>query len=110
MTMAGKSCITPETWDQMIGDVSKQQKDCTIKTIKNAHGYTFNGSCTMAHGIVMQLNGASTIQDSEHIIAESHSIMTVNGQKREINTRSTSRFIGSDCGDIKPGEPKVEDK
>jgi hypothetical protein len=34
--------------------------------------------------------------------------MTRNGQKREMDSKSTSTFLGADCGKIKPGEPDSE--
>jgi hypothetical protein len=38
-----------------------------------------------------------------------HTIMTTNGQKREMESKSTSTFPGADCAKIKPGEPESED-
>jgi hypothetical protein len=107
-TMTAKSCINPEAWQEMVGNLSKQHEGCTTNTVKNAHGYTFSGSCTIPHGGTMVMNGTLTIQDTEHIIAESHSTTTNNGQKRQMDSHSTSIFLGADCGNIKPGEPEIE--
>jgi hypothetical protein len=97
-TMTAKSCINPEAW----------QEGCTTNTVKNAHGYTYSGSCTFPYGGTMVMNGTLTIQDAEHIVAESHSTTTNNGQKRQMDSHSMSSFLGADCGTIKPGEPEIE--
>jgi hypothetical protein len=107
-TMTAKSCINPEAWQEMVDNLSKQHEGCTTNTVKNAHGYTYSGSCTFPHGGTMVMNGTLTIQDAEHIVAESHSTTTNNGQKRQMDSHSMSSFLGADCGTIKPGEPEIE--
>jgi Protein of unknown function (DUF3617) len=106
--IAAKSCITPETWREMVGSMSKQHEGCTVDNVKNAHGYTFTATCKTPNGGTMVTNGSATFQDSQHIVAESHTIMTMNGQKRKMDSKSTSSFLGADCGNIKPGEPESE--
>ena len=108
--MASKSCITPETWQEMAGNLSKPREGCTVNNVKNAHGYTFNATCKTPDGGTMVTSGSETIQDSEHIVSQSHSTMTTNGQKREMQSKSASTFLGSDCGKVKPGEPETEDR
>jgi hypothetical protein len=108
--IAAKSCVSPATWQEMAGNMSKQQEGCTINNVKNAHGYTFTATCKTPGGGTMVTNGSETIQDSEHISSQSHSVMTTGAQKREMDSKSTSTFLGSDCGKVKPGEPETEDK
>jgi hypothetical protein len=107
--IASKSCITPEAWQEMVGNMSKQQEGCTVDKVKNAHGYTFTATCKTSSGGTMVTSGSETIQDSEHIIAQSHTVMTTHDQKREMESKSTSTFLGADCGKVKPGEPEIED-
>jgi Protein of unknown function (DUF3617) len=106
--IAAKSCITPETWQQMVGNMSKQREGCTVDNVKNAHGYTFTATCKTSDGGTMVTSGSETIQDSEHIISQSHTTMTSHVQKREIESKSTSTFLAVDCGKVKPGEPETE--
>ncbi len=106
--IVSKSCVTPESWQEMVATMSKPREGCTVNNVKNAHGYTFAATCKTANGGTMVTNGSETIQDSEHIVAESHTIMTTNGQKREMQSKSSSTFLGADCGKIKPGEPESE--
>ena len=107
-TMNAKSCINLAAWQEMLAQMSKQHEGCTMNNVKNAHGYTYNGSCAMSHGTTMVINGSLTIQDDQHIVSESHSTTTTDGKKRETDSRSTSTFLGADCGKIKPGEPEIE--
>ena len=104
--IASKSCITPETWQEMVGNMSKQREGCTVDNVKNGHGYTFTATCKTSSGGTMVTSGSATIEDSQHIVSESHTIMTTNGQKREMESKSTSSFLSADCGKIKPGEPE----
>ena len=106
--LASKSCITPETWQEMVANMSKPREGCTVNNVKNAHGYTFNATCKTPNGGTMVTNGSETIQDSQHIVAESHTIMSANGQKRQMDSKSTSTFLGADCGKIKPDQPETE--
>ena len=106
--LVSKSCITAETWQEMVGNMSKPREGCTVNNVKNAHGYTFNATCKTPNGGTMVTSGSATIQDSQHIVSESHAVMTTNGQKREMELKSTSSFLGADCGTIRPGEPESD--
>jgi hypothetical protein len=108
--LVSKSCVTPESWQEMAGNISKPREGCTVDNAKNAHGYSFTATCKTPSGDTMVTRGSATIQDSQHIVSESHTTMTTSGQKREIESKSTSTFLGADCGNIKPGEPHSEDR
>ena len=107
--LVSKSCITPEAWQEMAENVSKPREGCTMNNVKNAHGYTFDATCKTPGGGTMVTSGSVTIQDSAHIVSETHATMTTNGQKREMKSESTSTFLGADCGKIKPGAPESDD-
>ena len=104
-----KSCITPETWQEMVGNMDKKQEGCTVDKQKNAHGYTFTATCNRSTGGTMVTTGSANIQDSEHIVSQSHTTMTTNGQKREMQSKSTSTYLGASCGKVKPDEPEIEE-
>jgi hypothetical protein len=106
--LVSKSCVTPESWQEMAANMSKPREGCTIDHVKNGHGYTFNATCKTPNGGTMVTSGSTTIPDSEHIVSESHTTMTTNGQKREMKSQSTSSFLGADCGKIKPDEPETD--
>jgi len=88
--------------------MSKQREGCTVDQVKNARGYSSTASCKTSDGGTMVTSGSKTIQDAEHIISQSHTTMTTNGQKRMMESKSTSTFLGVDCGKVKPGQPETE--
>lgn len=107
-TMKSKSCITPEEWQQMVANVQKPHDGCKMNTVKTANGYTFNGTCNIGEGSSVVMNGSQTIQDSEHIVSASHSTTTMNGKTRKTDIQSSSRFLSSSCGSVRPGNPEIE--
>jgi hypothetical protein len=108
-TLVSKSCITPAEWQKMVDRTSKPRPNCKMDVQQKSQSYTFKGTCDTAH-TSMALDGSQTIQDSEHIVSDSHSVITIRGQQRETKTHSTSRFLSASCGNITPGGPEVEDK
>jgi hypothetical protein len=108
-TLKAKSCVTPAEWQNMVENAQKPREGCTTNKTKTSNGYTFDTSCTMHDGSALVASGTSTIKNSEHIIAEVHTSMTIKGQKRETTMRSTSHFVSADCGSVKPGEPEEEE-
>jgi len=104
-----KSCITPETWQEMVGNMDKAHEGCTVDKHKTDHGYSFTATCKTSNGGSMVTTGSADIQDSERIVSQSHTDMTTNGKKRSMDMKSTSTFMGSDCGKVKPNEPETED-
>jgi hypothetical protein len=108
VTMKVKSCITPATWEEMLAITLKQHQDCTMNNSKTAHGYTSSGSCTIPHGSTV-FKGSTTMQDSEHIVSEFQTTMTVDGKVLESESHFTSHFVSASCGTVKPGEPEIED-
>jgi hypothetical protein len=107
-TMKAKDCVTPEEWQRMTANIQKPHEGCKINTVKNGNGYTYSGTCNVPQGPSMVLSGSQTIQDSEHILSETHTTTTMNGKTRKSDIHSTSRFLSSSCGSIKPGAPEME--
>lgn len=110
MTTTAKSCVTPATWQRMVTNAQKPRDNCKIDTTKVASGYTFSASCAVGNGMTMEISGTSKITDSEHITSETHSVFTMNGQKRDTTIHATSRFLSSDCGNVKPDDPEPAGK
>jgi hypothetical protein len=107
-TIKARSCVTPATWQEMVQNSNKQQEGCTMHNVKTASGYSFDATCTIPPGGTMVIKGSTTLQDSEHIVSDSHSTITRNGQKTERDIHSTSHFVSASCGNVKPGEPETE--
>ncbi len=107
-TMKAKSCITPEAWQEMVSQIQKPHDGCKMNTVKTGNGYTFSGTCNIPQGPTLVINGSQTIQDSEHIVSDSHSTSTTNGKTRKTDIHSVSRFLSSSCGSVKPDDPQIE--
>jgi hypothetical protein len=107
-TMKAKSCITPEAWQEMVAQIQKPHDGCKMNTVKTGNGYTFSGTCNIPQGPTLVMNGSQTIQDSEHILSDSHSTSTSNGKTRKTDIHSVSRFLSSSCGSVKPDDPQIE--
>ncbi len=107
-TMKSKSCITPAEWQEMVGNVTRQHEGCKIQTTKTGKGYTYDGTCTIGETSLV-MKGSTTITDAEHIVSESHSTSTRNGQKGQIDMQSTSHWVSADCGKVEPGDPQIEE-
>jgi threonine synthase len=107
-TMKAKDCVTPEEWQRMTANIQKPHEGCKMNTVKTGNGYTYSGTCSLPQGSSLVMNGSQTIQDSEHILSENHSTTTINGKTRKSDIRSTSRFLSSSCGSVKPGDPEIE--
>ena len=106
-TMVSKSCVTPEAWQQMMARMAKPRPECTMNVQHTGQSYSYKGSCNTGHA-TMTIDGTQTIQDSEHIVSDSHTIMTIGGKTREVKNHSTSHYLGANCGKITPDDPEVE--
>lgn len=104
-TTKTRTCVTPEEWKEMDANVTRKRPGCTNGAVRNAKGYTFNSTCTIG-ATTLVINGSTTMTDAEHIVTESHSTTTRDGQKKQTDTRSVSHFVSADCGKVKPGEPE----
>lgn len=103
-----KSCVTPEVWQEMMANMNKKRDGCTTDNQRTGHGYTFTATCKMASGGTMEIAGSTTIVDSEHIVSKTHTVSTMNGQKKVADSSSTSTYLGASCGKITPDDPEIE--
>jgi hypothetical protein len=104
-----QSCLTPEKWKSDIqGFNAKQQHGCTMTNLhQDAHEISFDEACGP--------NGANNshvdilIDSAEH--AHGTVLMKVTmpnlPQPMTVNVSMISHYLGSACGDVKPGEGKM---
>jgi len=107
-TMKAKSCVTAETWQQMLSNASKQHAGCNINRTQSGNTYSYSGSCALQH-VTMTMKGSTTIRDAEHITSESQTTTVINGKTRQAVMKDESHFVSSNCGSVKPGEPEIEE-
>lgn len=56
----------------------------------------------------MKTNGTLIVQSPEHMVTDSHTVMTISGKTRQIDSHGEGRFVSTSCGNIKPGDPEVD--
>ena len=106
-SIKARSCVTPDSWQEMVQNSNKPREGCTMHNTKTAHGYSIDVTCVLPSVGTMVVKGSSTIQDSEHIVSDSHSTTTNKGITTVRDIHSTSHFVSASCGNVKPGEPQA---
>jgi uncharacterized protein DUF3617 len=103
-----QSCLTPEKWKSDIqGFNARQQHACTLSNLhQDAHEISFDEVC----GGGSNSSHVDILVDSmEH--AHGTVVMTVAApslpQPMIIHVSMVSQYLGSACGDVKPGEGKI---
>jgi hypothetical protein len=103
-----QSCLTPEKWKSDIqGFNARQQRGCTLSNLhQDAHEISFDEACG---GGVNNAHVDILIDGPEH--AHGTVLMKIAmpnlPQPVTVNMTMVSHSLGSDCGDVKPGEGKM---
>ena len=100
------SCLTQKTFAEMTVKANSHP-GCKVTTQNiTSHGMVFDISCgerdmqTSVHTVVELL-------DAQHLRGTVAMKMSYKGKASDTTIKSTGRFIKSDCGNIKPGDPKI---
>jgi hypothetical protein len=110
-TMVYRSCMTADSWNKAMQSMqSAQQKmDCTTSRMQqDSHQLSFDESCTAQQGYTSSIHVQMLLDSDEAMHGTSNVKMTGPAfpQGMSMSSTITSKFISSDCGDIKPGEQK----
>jgi hypothetical protein len=107
-----KSCITPESWQKAISRSNSMRGDCTYtdKTI-TATGMTFAVTCSTRGGGTTKISGKATFDGPEKATSTAHMEMAMpsmpGGGAMTTDVKGTMRYLGPDCGDVKPYTDKA---
>ena len=101
-----RSCLTPQSYQDSMAHVPP---GCTI-TNKTQTPSSISGdvSCTLQHGgtttghIDVEWPDASTVKSTISL-----NVTAPGGQSMPMTLTTDSHFVGTDCGDIAPGQGKV---
>ena len=104
-----QSCLTPDRWKSDIqGLNARQQHGCTLSNVhQDAHEVSFDEVC--GPGGTNSSHVDILIDSTEH----SHGTVVMKivnpalPQPVTVNMTLVSQFMGSACGDVKPGEGKM---
>jgi hypothetical protein len=103
-----QSCAaSQESLDSLVNQAQKDKgTKCTFTNrTQTANGASFDVSCTMQEGAAQ---GHSDFQmaDSEHVTGKTHMTMRMNGSdgpgSATIDSTLTSKYMGTNCGSVKP--------
>jgi hypothetical protein len=111
-----KSCVATQTsMDALLNQQqNKTGMKCTFTNrVQTTDGTSFDTSCTMPQG---SATGHSTFHmtDDEHVTGTTH--MTVDTNSRgtaahmSIDSTYAAKYLGADCGDVKPNAGEVVQK
>jgi hypothetical protein len=93
-----KVCHTRESLAQ--GTWNRQSSTCKtdVKT-RSAASWTWHTSCTQPS---METDGETLFANAENYVVKTSSTMTMGGQARSSQNTVTAKWLGADCGDVKP--------
>ena len=113
-TTVTQGCLTPDTWKKDIQGMQQHMRntDCTMSNFEqDAHHVSFDEACTAGSqpGYSNNVHFEMLIDDTEN--AHGHADMKMTGPAfpdgMTMHTAMKSKYLSSDCGDVKPGESKV---
>ena len=100
------NCVTQKNFAEALAKANTQP-GCKVSAQNvTSHGMTMDVSCsrpnveTSAHQVV-------ELADSEHTRSTTTMKMVYKGKSGESTTKSSSHFVKSDCGKLKPGDRPV---
>lgn len=122
-TSVYQTCLTPEQWSKNMSQMQTPNKNCTRSSVvENSHQMSFDMTCTVnqptkdstGHAAENSTGHMEMIYDSRE---KTHGSMTLKnmqvgpqGAPVDVVIKMDTRFLGADCGDVKPGENKPLDK
>lgn len=93
-----KICLSKESLDQ--GRWQGDQGRCkTDVTHRSATSWRWHSVCTDPKS---ESDGEANFSNAESYVVKSSTTMTVQGEVRTTKTRMNSKWLGADCGDVKP--------
>ena len=114
-TVTTKSCAVEQTnIDAMLSEAQQKNHDmkCTFTNRKQtADGASFDTSCVSPQGTASG-HAEFHMLDSDHVTGSMHMTADMTGRTggtahMTIDNTITSKYLGSDCGTVKPGAAEV---
>ena len=112
-TMVRQSCMTPDTWKDALRSMQSRRPmaatSCTMSNVaQDAQHVTFDAQCTAQQGMVANIHVDMQFDSSDSMHGTTSVAMTGANVPPGLAINSTikSKFVGTDCGDVKPGEQK----
>jgi len=113
VTHVNQSCMTPDSWRDAFRNMQQRRQQATANcstanVSQDAHQMTFDMSCTGQQGINTNVHVQMFLDSQEAM--HGNATVKMSGpnfpQGMSMNSTIASKFLSSDCGDVKPGESK----
>ena len=85
------------------GDWSDQSSCKTAYSSRTATSWKWHSSCPAAG---YEGDGEASFSDPEHFTVTSSGVSTIEGKERTTKFTRTGKWLGADCGDLKPMDSK----
>jgi hypothetical protein len=113
MTHINQSCMTPDSWRDAFRNMQQRRQQATANcstanVSQDAHQMTFDMSCSGQQGVSTNVHVQMFLDSQEAMHGNATVKMSGPSFPQGMSMTSTiaSKFLSSDCGDVKPGESK----
>jgi len=100
------NCVTQKSFAEAIAKANTQPGCKVAGQNITSHGMTIDVSCTRP-GVETSAHQVVELVDSEHTRGTTTMKMVYKGKSGDSTTKSSSHFVKSDCGKLKPGDRPV---
>jgi Protein of unknown function (DUF3617) len=110
--ITNQSCYTPDSWKQSMQQMQSRQPqnlNCTTSNFQqDSHKMSFDGQCSSDQGYNFSYHVEMFLDSDSAMHGTTAAKMSGPAfpQGMTMNSSVSSKFISTDCGDIKPGESK----
>jgi hypothetical protein len=113
-TVVSQGCLAPDTWKKDIQGMQQHMRntECTMSNFQqDSHHVSFDEACASGqqNGYSNNVHFEMLIDDMEN--AHGHADMKMTGpafpQGMTMHMTMKTKYVSSDCGDVKPGAGKV---
>ena len=114
MTHVNQSCMTPDSWRDAFRNMQQRRQQAasancsTLNVSQDAHQVTFDMNCSSQQGFNTNIHVQMLLDSEEAMHGNANVKMSGPNFPQGMSMTSviTSKFVSSDCGDVKPGESK----
>jgi hypothetical protein len=113
-TITTQSCMTPDTWKDSLQNAQNRQHNpaanCTTSNVQqDSHHYSADMVCSGNQGFTTTIHVDMQFDSDESMHGTTAATFGGGGAAQGMSMNSTikSKFLSSDCGDVKPGRGKM---
>lgn len=107
-----QACITPESWRTRGLQASNANRCTTLNLQWDAHKLSYDERCGGQDSPALVFRMYIMIDNNEHMHGTAGTIIAASGSAHQGSPQGmwestlTASYLGSDCGDLKPGEQR----